>query len=82
MLSEFQIEVLKLKSYGYPTKVIAERLHRQPETIEYHLKEIRIALDAKNTAQMTFIAGAKGLVAANDPEFDPGNESKVSRRAA
>lgn len=51
-LANREKEVLKYIAEGYTTKEIADMVSRDVETIRTHRRNLRVKLDAKNTAVM------------------------------
>jgi len=51
-ISQRELEILKLVSYGYRTVDIAEQLFISPHTVLSHRKNLMIKLDVKNTARL------------------------------
>jgi DNA-binding NarL/FixJ family response regulator len=62
IVTEREIEVLKLIADGYTNTQIAEKLFLSPLTVDRHRKNIIIKLDAKNTASLISIAIHRGLI--------------------
>jgi DNA-binding NarL/FixJ family response regulator len=50
-LTDIEKSILKLCADGHTRRQIAEIVHRDDETVKSHLKNIRVKLFAKNTAQ-------------------------------
>jgi DNA-binding NarL/FixJ family response regulator len=62
VVTEREIEVLKLIAEGLTNAEIAEKLFLSPLTIDRHRKNIIIKLNAKNTASLITIAIHKGYI--------------------
>jgi DNA-binding NarL/FixJ family response regulator len=62
IVTEREIEVLKLIAEGLTNAEIAEKLFLSPLTVDRHRKNIIIKLNAKNTASLINIAIHKGYI--------------------
>lgn len=62
IVTEREIEVLKLIAEGLTNTEIAEKLFLSPLTVDRHRKNIIIKLNAKNTASLINIAMHKGYI--------------------
>jgi DNA-binding NarL/FixJ family response regulator len=62
IITEREIEVIKLIAEGLTNAEIAEKLFLSPLTVDRHRKNVIIKLDAKNTASLISIAIHKGLI--------------------
>jgi DNA-binding NarL/FixJ family response regulator len=62
IVTEREIEVLKLIADGFTNAEIAEKLFLSPLTVERHRKNIILKLNAKNTASLISIAIHKGYI--------------------
>ncbi len=62
IITEREIEVIKLIAEGLTNIEIAEKLFLSPLTVERHRKNIIIKLNAKNTASLISIAMHKGFI--------------------
>jgi DNA-binding NarL/FixJ family response regulator len=62
IITEREVEVLKLIAEGYTNAEIAVKLFLSPLTVDRHRKNIIIKLDAKNTASLISIAIHRGLI--------------------
>lgn len=62
IITEREIEILKLISEGLTNTEIAEKLFISPLTVDRHRKNIIIKLHAKNTASLISIAIHKGYI--------------------
>ncbi len=62
IVTEREIEILKLIADGLTNFEIAEKLFLSPLTVDRHRKNIIIKLDAKNTASLISIAIHKGYI--------------------
>jgi len=62
IITEREIEVLKLIAEGFTNTEIAEKLFLSPLTVDRHRKNIIIKLEAKNTASLISIAIHRGLI--------------------
>ena len=61
MLSQRQFEILKLLSEGFTQKEVASQLDIKTRTVEYHINNINIKLNANNTAHAVAIAYRTGI---------------------
>lgn len=59
-------KVLTLKANGYQAKQIADELDINRRTVEYHLRNARICLGAKNTCNAIAIAMRDGFILAGE----------------
>jgi DNA-binding NarL/FixJ family response regulator len=62
LLSERQIEVLRLVAQGLANKQIADALSISERTVKFHISTIFAKLDADNRAQAVAIAAERGLL--------------------
>jgi DNA-binding NarL/FixJ family response regulator len=62
IITEREIEVIKLIAEGLTNAEIAEKLFLSPLTVDRHRKNVIIKLDAKNTASLISIAIHKGII--------------------
>lgn len=62
IVTEREIEILKLIADGLTNLEIAEKLFLSPLTVDRHRKNIILKLDAKNTASLISIAIHKGYI--------------------
>jgi len=60
-------EVLALLAEGYDNKEIARRLHVGPETVKTHVRNVLVALNARNRAHAVAIAFRSGLLGETEP---------------
>lgn len=63
-------QVLALLAEGYGNKEIAQRLQVGPETVKTHLRNVLVALNARNRAHAVAIALRAGLIGSGD-EVEP-----------
>lgn len=56
-LSELQQRILSAVAIGMPDKAIAALLNTTVHNIDYHLRQLREKLEAKNRSQLAFLAG-------------------------
>jgi LuxR family transcriptional regulator len=61
-LTKRETQVLQLISYGLNSDQIADTLHLEPSTVDYHAKKIRHVLAAKSRAHAVGIAIRSGLI--------------------
>ncbi len=62
MITPMQATCLELKSKGMPIKRIAIELSISVRTVEFHLSEARLRLEAKDTTHAVVLALKKGLI--------------------
>lgn len=62
--------MLALLAEGYGNKEIAQRLQVGPETVKTHLRNVLVALNARNRAHAVAIALRAGLIGSGD-EVEP-----------
>ena len=61
-LTNRELEVLNLLSYGYTSREMALKLLLSEETIKSHRKNLIIKMDAKNSANLIRLAFEKQLI--------------------
>lgn len=61
-LTRREIECLTWAARGKTTSEIAEQLHRSAETVEFHLSNAMVKLDARNRAHAVAIACVRGMI--------------------
>ena len=61
MLSERQLQVLRLVADGLSYKEVGAQLYLSPRTVKYHMSEIMDRLHLQNRAQVLAHAGRMGL---------------------
>lgn len=61
-LTNRQRELITLLAKGYQQGQIAKKLNISRDTVSYHFRNIKIALDAKTTAQVVANALKLGLI--------------------
>lgn len=62
VITDRELDVLKLIADGFTNTEIAEKLFISPLTVDRHRKNIIIKLNAKNTASLVNIAKCKGYI--------------------
>jgi DNA-binding NarL/FixJ family response regulator len=73
VISERELEVIKLIAEGYTNNEIAERLFLSPHTVNTHRKNIMQKLGVNNTAAIVMYAVKAQLVSPNKFLFSPVN---------
>lgn len=63
ILSDRELEILRYSKDGYTSKEIAKFTNLHPKTVENHLSNIQIKLEAKNIRHAISIAYEKKLFA-------------------
>lgn len=69
VLTEHQLDILRMVAEGYPNKLIAEELGLSPMTIKNWMHRICLKLDASCRTRAVVLALHKGLLL-----FDDGNK--------
>lgn len=72
-----EYQILELVAQGYSAKEVAQRIDIAPRTVERHIDNVRLKLQARNRTHMVAKAIAANLLTADGEQIRPTQEERV-----